>query len=1147
MRLLKEKKLAAMIMAVGTVAIPLVSKATTATWIGGGANSNWDTSGNWNPSEPNAVDDVANFVTAGSSATLDVPVTLGLLNFTANATTGGADTLTFQSDDGTNPGILPAIDLSGAGTTATISAPMNYVTNSNVFSPRMLFDGVAGSSGTTLNINGGLSSSGTGIISFDSGNYNQGAGSVISPAGGMFIGGDGGTAVLNVNANISDAGVFILGNEQTAGISPVSVGTVNQYSGTVTSSGTVRIGQGFITGSATYTPGVTASEGTYNLSGGTFNSVVSMYVGSSNGMGTLNVTGATSTVTIGGELQVEPYAGSAPGLGGSGTVTLTDGTITVNNSGTGTALPVGHINPTAQSSILINGSTSTSGGRLVVTTGSLSIANQNSSTLENANGANGAVTIQNGGTASIGAAVTVGGSIPGYEFASPNTGTLSISGTTPGSYTSKFSVGTTLGIGASGATGTFLADESDTVPITVGSATSLGVINIGTGGFFSSVSTGTTYNGGNGSMSLSGDTVLNLNSSATATTTVLAIGASIANTVAVGSNLGSIGSLTLSNNAVLNVNTTGNTNALNAVIGNGVANNQGDAGSGTLTLQNNSQLNLATGNLIVGSSEANGTLNIGDSAHITLSAATASLIVGTHGNSSTGSPVASLLQSGTSLITAPSALIGNGVNGTATISGGTLDTTTGGITLGTSTGAGGTAGTIGNGTLDVTGGIVEAAGGGNLTLSAAATGTANEKGTLNLQGGLVEISGSLLANGVAANSLVNFTGGELQAGTITPTNFTSSVSQSALPVALQQTSNALVQTNTSSASLLHAATQNMTDSGGYVLLAGTAQADTGNTMTISGLTSVNSGTIQGGGTFSTSPTAGFGINGTLTVAGPGIVNLNGPSLNQSGSSLAVTGGTVNVSAASATPSTVSISSPATVNLNGSIPTGASVTVIGKLNLATGLDTSVGTLDLGSLSIGGSGQLNIANNTVYISYAPGHDPISSIAGWVQSGYGSGTWAGAGIMSTTAQANLGTYGIGYADSADLNNPAGLPTNTIEIAYTLLGDANLDHKVNGSDFTLMAASFNDSVTNGWDEGDFNYSGTVNGDDFVLLADNFNDFASESDVSAADLVALDSFAAANGISLTSVPEPASTGLLTLGVLSVLARRRQSRRSTAR
>ena len=79
-------------------------------------------------------------------------------------------------------------------------------------------------------------------------------------------------------------------------------------------------------------------------------------------------------------------------------------------------------------------------------------------------------------------------------------------------------------------------------------------------------------------------------------------------------------------------------------------------------------------------------------------------------------------------------------------------------------------------------------------------------------------------------------------------------------------------------------------------------------------------------------------------------------------------------------------------------------------------------------------------------------------------------------------------------------------------------------------MATNFNQAVTAGWDKGDFNYDGKVNGSDFVLLADNFNQFASQSAVSAADLAALDSFAAANGISLANVPEPASAAMLTDG-----------------
>jgi hypothetical protein len=37
-----------------------------------------------------------------------------------------------------------------------------------------------------------------------------------------------------------------------------------------------------------------------------------------------------------------------------------------------------------------------------------------------------------------------------------------------------------------------------------------------------------------------------------------------------------------------------------------------------------------------------------------------------------------------------------------------------------------------------------------------------------------------------------------------------------------------------------------------------------------------------------------------------------------------------------------------------------------------------------------------------------------------------------------------------------------------------------------------------------------------------------------------LDTFAEENGLSLTTVPEPASTGLLALGLVSALARRRR-------
>jgi hypothetical protein len=1489
MRFSRRNKLGRLVIASATVALPMIAHATTATWTGGGTDTNWDTGGNWNPSEPNAVDDVAIFNTSGATATADVGVTLGVFDLNANTTINGTSTLTLESNDLNSPGILPAVNLTGAGTVGTISAPIQFVPNINVIgTPRLVFNGISGASGTTLNINGGLSSSGVaGATDFQSGTFTQGSGAGaafnIGAAQGMFVGDDGGTAVLNVNSNVTDATVLILGEQQSATSTP-GIGTINQSAGVMSTSGTVRIGQGFIAGSASYTPGVTAGSGTYNLSGGSMSTAsgIAIVVGSQGGTGALNVSAASTTVMTGGQLNLASTAGAAPGMGGSGSATITDGTITVGNTGTGTATAIGSVNPTAASTLLINGSTATSGGRFIVSTGALSLSNQTVGTTTSITGATGAsssMTIQNGGTAMIGGQLTVGSSIPSVGYLSLNTATVSISGTTPAAFGSKLSIGTTLGIGTSGGVGVFQANESDTKPILVGSATSAGLITIGSSGFFTN-NAGSTYNGGNGSMLLSGQTVLNLNSSTTAAITGMTVGSSALNTVAVGSNLGSTGVLTLSgsaalnvnslananaisvvigsgasdalsaagsgtvslsnsaqlnlmkagsltvasnecngtlnvsdsaqvlvaggtindqtsagqapntggvgsitvtdgtitdnnsgtgtalsiggvnsmgqssltikgstatsggrvvitngsvtlgaqnvststiatqytnsvgatgavsiqnggtmligaaltigsglpspsyasvnsgtfsvsgttpgalasklsvgtslsigigggtgslsinesdttpvvvggasvassvligtsgtvtntaavglpnntaigggngsmslsgqavfvlnsnaaaggnimaigsssantvtpgtnvgsigsvslhDNAVLNVNTT-SPNALNITVGNGVANAQGSAGSGTLSLADSSALNLNSGNLLVGLNETPGVLTVGNSAHLTMTGATASLVVGSHANATTGSPdfsttsFSSLNLSGTSsLVTTPAVLVGIGVNGAATVSGGTLDATSGGITLGSSVGAGGAAGTIGNGSLTVTGGVVETGGAGNLVLSANNTSTASEKGTLNLQGGLVQIGGSLLANGAAANSLVNFTGGELQAATINPANFTSSVSQAALPGALQQMSNALVQSNTSGSSSLHAANGNLTISGGYVLLGGTAQADGTNTTTVSGLTSVNNGTIQGSGTFSTDPTNGFGINGTLTAAGPGVVNLNGPSANQPGATLAVTGGTVNVSSASTTPATVTVGSAGIMNLNGTMPTGANLVANGTVNLAMNLGTSVGTVTLGSLSVGASGQVNLANNHMFIDYGGGPDPVSSVAGWLASGYAAGTWTGPGINSTAAAANSLSYGLGYADSADAGNPAGLSSGTIEVAYTLLGDANLDYAVNGVDFGILAANFNKGIT-GWDKGDFNYDNAVNGVDFGVLAANFNKGASGvAGASAADWAALDAFAAANGL-LADVPEPASVGVAVLGVAGVLARRRRSR-----
>jgi hypothetical protein len=182
---------------------------------------------------------------------------------------------------------------------------------------------------------------------------------------------------------------------------------------------------------------------------------------------------------------------------------------------------------------------------------------------------------------------------------------------------------------------------------------------------------------------------------------------------------------------------------------------------------------------------------------------------------------------------------------------------------------------------------------------------------------------------------------------------------------------------------------------------------------------------------------------------------------------------------------------------------------------------------------------VNNNHVFINYGSGTDPIASIAALLATGYNGGAWNGAGGIITSAPLVVGglTYGLGYADGADLQHLAtGVPSGSIEIKYTLLGDADLNGIVNGIDFGILAANFNKGIT-GWDEGDFDYNNIVNGLDFGDLAANFNKGAAGTDAVAA----LDAFAAANGL-LADVPEPASISLIGIAGMGLIARRRAKR-----
>jgi len=298
-----------------------------------------------------------------------------------------------------------------------------------------------------------------------------------------------------------------------------------------------------------------------------------------------------------------------------------------------------------------------------------------------------------------------------------------------------------------------------------------------------------------------------------------------------------------------------------------------------------------------------------------------------------------------------------------------------------------------------------------------------------------------------------------------------------------------------------------------------------------------------------------GSGGTITAAENGFqASFTGVSSivvtdSGSGDTLNFNGGiTLPISFTGASTSTLNVSSG---SLNFA---GAATISLGSLTIAPGALATVpnglgyqAQLLLNNLSIAGT--LDLSDNELLLTYGSSSDPMSTIYSYLQSGFNNGGWNGPGIMSTAAQTQTKgfSYGLGFADGKD-GIVSGLSSGVIEVKYTLVGDANLDGFVNGSDFSILAANFGLGYTN-WDQGNFLFTPTINGADFSALAANFGQGDSGADVavSQADIAALDSFAIANGLpmpTIAAVPEPMGGGLFVAAAATALVQR--SRRSRA-
>jgi hypothetical protein len=222
--------------------------------------------------------------------------------------------------------------------------------------------------------------------------------------------------------------------------------------------------------------------------------------------------------------------------------------------------------------------------------------------------------------------------------------------------------------------------------------------------------------------------------------------------------------------------------------------------------------------------------------------------------------------------------------------------------------------------------------------------------------------------------------------------------------------------------------------------------------------------------------------------------------------------------------------------------------------------------IGNLQIAGGGLLDVTNTALTINYGTNSSPNSTIRNYISNGYNAGAtlWSGKGITSSVAAVDPAHHSVAFADGADgvvTNLPAGissaipnggvLPAGTELVTYAFAGDANLDGKVDFNDFVAISTHFLQPDIN-WDHGNFNYDGVVDFNDFVILSTNFGEGVTGGDgvgATPAELAQFNAMATSFGISgsqikswdasIANLPEPGSAGLLAIGGLALLKRRR--------
>ena len=582
--------------------------------------------------------------------------------------------------------------------------------------------------------------------------------------------------------------------------------------------------------------------------------------------------------------------------------------------------------------------------------------------------------------------------------------------------------------------------------------------------------------------------------------------------------------------------------AANSFTGTSLAVNNGAAGFGTGAVG-------VSGAVNVGGSTSSGSLTAGavtaDMFYVNKGSASIESLAGSGGTKSAFVGAGTTLDvSGTAGISSLASLT---INGTATVTNGSVagGATTVGVIGGavgslTANGFSGTSLGVRNGLAEFNGGTVDVTGG-RIEVGS----TLGSVGTLN--GGDVTADVFHVHNGSATiNTLTgsgsNLTGLVSAAGTL-------NVNSGDVSNLTTFRVNGIANIN---AGNLYAGTTHVGVDGGAIGTLSVALDHVGDNLHI------HNGSVAIGGALTMTNTVNVGTPGgslgSLTVVGDAtadqfnvhegssatVANLYG---HPSGSVLAVNvhdGASLDAGGRIGNMNSVNISGTGVVKVGaGATPVGepATTSVIKALSITESGGAPTGLLDVsGTVVIDGSA----------LSPSQFASEFTQVQAWAARNYNGGLWGG----STEGAAGIGSSRV-YNDQNNLGLPMGLAVvnndyvdpdygeialfpwvsdiaKSIIIKYTYQGDANLDGTVNGADYNAIDTGAGMGLT-GWENGDFDYSGAVDGADYNII-----------DTAAGMIGEGASEGMQSSLLVGAVPEPATLGLMVLGLVAALANRRR-------